>query len=67
MAKFNHKLELQFKLNSTDYSYKGPGSSSKEEQSQATTNQSTRENLVSEAERECLKLGRKPESESISK
>jgi len=49
MAKFSEKLQMQ----------------SKEEQSQATTNQSTRENLVSEAERECLILGKKPKSESI--
>ena len=49
MAKFSLKLEMQ----------------SKEEESQATTNQSTRENLVTEADRECLMLGKKPKSESL--
>jgi hypothetical protein len=38
---------------------------SKEEQSQATTNHSTRENLISEADKECLMLGKKPKSESL--
>jgi hypothetical protein len=49
MAKFSLKLEMR----------------SKEEESQATTNQSTRENLITEADRECLMLGKKPKSESV--
>jgi len=48
MAKFSLKLEMR----------------SKEEESQATTNQSTRENLITEADGDCLKLGKKPKSES---
>lgn len=38
---------------------------SKEEQSQATTNHSTRENLISDADKECLMLGKKPKSEGL--